>query len=145
MLALPDFAAARCVGLYAALGNELDPSRIAEAARAAGKRLYYPGSRGDRPGFVPEGTTEGSPLPSTPGAVLLLVPGVAFDVRGVRLGRGDGWYDRALAQHPDAIRLGLAYEFQMIQRLPEEPWDVRMHTVVTDARLVGEPSPTRGP
>src|SRR5207249_1844302 len=131
-------AAARCVGLYAALGNELDPSRIAEAARAAGKGLYYPASRRDRPGFVPEGATP-SALPSTPGGVLLLVPGVAFDVRGVRLGRGDGWYDRALARHPDAIRLGLAYEFQMIQRLPEEPWDVRMHAVVTDARLIGEP------
>jgi 5-formyltetrahydrofolate cyclo-ligase len=142
VLALPAFAAARCVVLYSAIGNELDPSRIEERARAANKMLYYPDPRRDRSGFVVGGGTA-DPLP-TGDAVLVLVPGVAFDLQGVRLGRGDGWYDRALAGHPGALRVGLAYEFQMMRRLPEEPWDVRMHAVVTEARLVGEPSPTTG-
>jgi len=68
--------------------------------------------------------------------VLFLVPGVAFDARGVRLGRGIGWYDRALERHPRSIRVGLAYGFQVVSRLPEAPWDVRMHAIVTEAGLI---------
>jgi 5-formyltetrahydrofolate cyclo-ligase len=67
-----------------------------------------------------------------------VVPGVAFDLRGARLGRGRGWYDRALARYPAGTRLGLAYEFQVVPALPEAPWDVRMHALVTEARLIGE-------
>jgi 5-formyltetrahydrofolate cyclo-ligase len=68
--------------------------------------------------------------------VLFLVPGLAFDARGARLGRGAGSYDRALARHVNALRIGLAYEFQLVQRLPEAAWDIRMDAVATDARLV---------
>jgi 5-formyltetrahydrofolate cyclo-ligase len=69
--------------------------------------------------------------------VVFLVPGVAFDARGVRLGRGVGWYDRALGRYPRGIRIGLAYEFQVVPSLPEAPWDVRMHAIVTEAGLIG--------
>ena len=67
---------------------------------------------------------------------MFLVPGVAFTPCGVRLGRGVGWYDRALGRHPRGIRIGLAYGFQVVPRLPEAPWDVRMHAVVTESRSI---------
>ena len=139
VLALPVFAEARHVVLYAAFENELDPSMIAERARADGKSLYYPSGRNERPGFLGDGPRCG--LPGDMDDVVVFVPGVAFDVRGVRLGRGGGWYDRALATCPAATRLGLGYDFQVLEQLPEDPWDVRMHAIVTDTRLLGGCTP----
>jgi 5-formyltetrahydrofolate cyclo-ligase len=141
VVAMPALATARHVVVYAAMRNELDPSAIAEHARNAGKALYRPTARDEPPGFV---SLDGSRLGLPRGAehVLVLVPGVAFDARGARLGRGVGWYDRVLADHPRAVRVGLAYDFQVVPSVPEDPWDIRMHAVVTDARLIGEASPT---
>jgi 5-formyltetrahydrofolate cyclo-ligase len=153
LLDLPAFGAARHVVVYAAMGNELDPAAVAARAFAEGKSVYYPATDADgepefqrvRAGVVPGTTAEGllvaggdAPLPREAGDVLFVVPGVAFDRRGVRLGRGDGWYDRALARYPAGGRLGIGYDFQLVPHLPAEPWDVSMDAVVTDERLVGE-------
>jgi 5-formyltetrahydrofolate cyclo-ligase len=136
VLRLPAFAAALHVVAYAAIENELDPAVITDVSRAGGKAVYYPDVEGTVPGFVRD---SGRPAAlESADAVLFLVPGVAFDLHGARLGRGRGWYDRALARYPAATRLGLAYEFQVVPDLPEAPWDVRMHALVTEARLIGE-------
>lgn len=63
---------------------------------------------------------------------LIVVPLVAFDERLHRIGFGGGWYDRFLANHPNAIKLGLAYEMQRVSQLPDEPHDVRLDVVVTE-------------
>jgi 5-formyltetrahydrofolate cyclo-ligase len=131
VLALPAFAAARHVVLYAAMQNEIDPVAIAAAAVAAGKRTYLPRPGHTEPGFAE--IASGSILPDAAEEVLVIVPGLAFDAQGARLGRGRGWYDRALLRHPRAHRVGLAYEFQVVPRVPEASWDVRMHAVVTDS------------
>lgn len=65
---------------------------------------------------------------------LALVPGVAFDSRGGRLGRGKGFYDRFLPQLcPDALKIGLAFESQLAWEIPMQPQDVRMDLVITEA------------
>jgi 5-formyltetrahydrofolate cyclo-ligase len=136
VLDLPAFQAARRVVVYAAIGNEIDPMLIAETAGATGKSVYVPGP--DRTRFEFVSTTSGAPgLTAGSEDVLFVVPGVAFDERGGRLGRGDGWYDRALALHALHPRLGLAYEFQLVPTLPQATWDIRMHAVVTEERVVG--------
>ena len=66
---------------------------------------------------------------------LLLMPLVAWDDCGHRLGMGAGYYDRALAaladtRHP--LRIGVAYSLQKHEGLPADPWDVRLHQVVTE-------------
>lgn len=67
------------------------------------------------------------------GAVqLIAVPGVAFDREGNRMGRGRGFYDRLLKSTPNAVKIGLAYDFQMMDTIPTEPHDVRMNLVITD-------------
>ena len=146
LLASPIFARARHVAAYAAADNELDPARLIEAALAAGKNVYLPVTSRERFDFVtvparpgPEASLPlGDPcLAPEVDDVVFLVPGVAFDARGVRLGRGVGWYDRALGRHPRGIRIGLAYEFQVVPSLPEAPWDVRMHAIVTEAGVIG--------
>jgi 5-formyltetrahydrofolate cyclo-ligase len=135
LLRMPAFVAARHVVAYAAIGRELDPAAAVEAAAATGKRVYLPSS--EEPDFLSEPGGQGRVRLSTRETPLFLVPGLAFDLRGVRLGRGNGWYDRALARYPDGVRIGLAYDFQVVPSLPEAPWDVRMHAVATEARLIG--------
>lgn len=66
---------------------------------------------------------------------LLLVPLVAWDRDGRRLGMGGGYYDRLLATMPPGagpLRVGVAYSRQQSAQLPEEPWDMRLHAVVTE-------------
>ena len=139
LLASPIFARALHVAAYAAADNELDPARLIEAALAAGKNVYLPVTSRERFDFVAVPARPGPEacLPPEAEDVVFLVPGVAFDARGVRLGRGVGWYDRALGRHPRGIRIGLAYEFQVVPSLPEAPWDVRMHAIVTEAGVIG--------
>ncbi|MFQ5691489.1 MAG: 5-formyltetrahydrofolate cyclo-ligase [Nitrospinota bacterium] len=66
-----------------------------------------------------------------------VIPGVAFDRSGYRIGFGRGYYDRLLAAaRPDAWRIGLAFSSQMTPRLPWAEWDVPMHRVVTESGVV---------
>jgi 5-formyltetrahydrofolate cyclo-ligase len=68
---------------------------------------------------------------------LILVPGLAFDLNGNRLGRGAGFYDRFLGQRksgPPAC--GVCFEAQIVDRIPTEPWDVPMNALATERRFV---------
>src|SRR5262249_61676779 len=114
-------------------GQATDPPRV------GGDHLEFLGPEPNEWVRGPSGTPEpanGRPLGADAVRLCFLVPGVAFDGRGARLGRGGGWYDRALAGHPDAARLGLAYDFQVVPFVPEASWDVRMHVVVTETRVL---------
>ena len=67
------------------------------------------------------------------GAVeMIVVPGVAFDREGNRMGRGRGFYDRLLKSTPRAMKVGVCYDFQMIEDVPVEPHDVKMDCVVSE-------------
>jgi len=66
---------------------------------------------------------------------LVIVPGVAFDHKGNRLGMGKGYYDRYLAANAHVVKIGLAYEEQILEHLPKEPYDVRVDFVVTEERI----------
>jgi len=79
---------------------------------------------------------------------LFLVPGLAFDLAGRRLGYGLGCYDRAFADAaPGSIKIGLAFELQILESVPADPHDVPMDFVVTENRVIhaaaGVGSPTR--
>lgn len=63
---------------------------------------------------------------------LIVVPGVAFDRTGNRMGRGRGFYDRLLKSTPNAVKIGVAYEFQMLEEIPVEPHDVKMDIVISE-------------
>jgi 5-formyltetrahydrofolate cyclo-ligase len=79
---------------------------------------------------------------------LFLVPGLAFDPAGHRLGYGLGFYDRAFAEAaPGTLKVGLAFELQVLDSVPADPHDVPMDFVVTENRVIraaaGPGSPTR--
>ena len=160
-LELECYRCAAAVLLYAAVGNEVATNLIFDDARSAGRPVYYPvadpaarsldfravRSPDDlRRGHfgVPEPGDGERFAPERSVAAVVFVPGLAFSLSGQRLGRGGGFYDRFLASTgPGVTAVGLAYSFQVLERLPQEPWDRRLDYVVTeravhDARNPGQ-------
>jgi len=76
---------------------------------------------------------EDEPPPDPLTVDVVIVPGTAFTPDGHRLGQGGGWYDRFLGTvRPDCVTIGVAFAPQILDELPVEPHDVRLHVVVTD-------------
>lgn len=74
---------------------------------------------------------------------LVIVPGLAFDSSGNRLGRGGGFYDRFLARlRPGTTRIGLAFDLQIVDGIPRDDRDMAVDFVVTDRRVTGKAAPT---
>lgn len=67
---------------------------------------------------------------------LILIPGLAFDPAGNRLGYGKGYYDAFLSTAPRAVKIALAYEFQVLNQIPTSPWDLQMDYIITEKRLI---------
>ena len=63
---------------------------------------------------------------------LIIVPGVAFDRRGGRLGRGAGYYDRLLGKAKKVVKIGLCFREQLVKKVPMKAHDVRMNRIITD-------------
>lgn len=90
---------------------------------------------------IPEPAVAASSTIAPEDLAVALVPLVAFDAHGHRLGAGGGWYDRSFAfrhAHPSSpppLLVGVGYEAQREARLPAEPWDVGMDMLATEAGL----------
>ncbi len=63
---------------------------------------------------------------------VIIIPLLAFDSDGNRIGQGGGYYDRFLRKYPYAKKIGLAYEFQKVDNIPVEPHDVKLDTIITE-------------
>ena len=144
------FRDARQVILYSPTENEVDTEAIWQHARQEGKRVHYPRLTTDRREIEFVLRSEGQPL--VPGAFdipvpqgdellagvtaadVVVTPAVAFDRAGRRLGRGRGYYDRAFRSVlAGALRVGVAYAFQIIDEVPSDIRDERVDYVVTEA------------
>lgn len=148
LLHTPEFVAAAVVGLYSPVRNEVFTEEIFTSARHSGKTVAYPRVRGDLLDFV-EVAQRQELVPGAygilePGGVkivplaaleLIVVPGVAFDFAGHRLGYGKGYYDRFLREGRGRL-VGLCFDFQLVAKLPAEVHDVRMDMLVTDERML---------
>lgn len=71
-----------------------------------------------------------------PDSTLIWVPGVAFSLGGERIGHGMGYYDFFLRLHPNLLKIGVAYDFQIYPKLPTESFDVSMDLIITPSRLI---------
>lgn len=68
---------------------------------------------------------------------LIIVPGVAFDRNGHRLGHGGGYYDRFLkTMNPKIPRIALAFDFQILPKIPREIWDMPVDRIVTESEVI---------
>jgi 5-formyltetrahydrofolate cyclo-ligase len=148
-LALPEFQRAKVLALYAPIHNEVETAAVAAQALATGKTLLYPAVEGSEMEFRRvQGLDELAPgrfgilEPSgeawNPQDVdLIVVPGVAFDRAGRRIGYGKGYYDRSLHRLEGSGRLvGFCFEFQLFEEIVGEPHDVTMDLIVTEIRVV---------
>jgi len=153
----PEFRERARLVLYAALPDELPTRPLYEIARASRKVLLWPRMAGrNRLEFAPcprwedlirerYGVLAPPPEQQSVGLGpedLLLVPGVAFDLRGGRLGRGGGYFDRALGAMGKGgpLTLGVGFECQLVEEVPREPHDRAVGAVLTERRLerIGE-------
>jgi len=165
VLASELYRGASAIVPYAAIGNEVSTSRILADAVQSGRAVFYPrvdaaaGTilarrirdhaelvRGAYGILEPPASAE--LLDSKKFAkILVCVPGVAFGVEGQRLGRGGGHYDRFIGQiGREAISVGLAYSFQLLDRIPETGLDQRLNFIVTESavhRACEAPLPAR--
>lgn len=153
VVATAEFRSASCVAVYAALPDEMSTEAIWRAAEAEAKRLALPRTRpGGGLEFVWVETWEdlapgryGVPEPPDGSALarlselhVVVVPGVAFDRMGGRLGRGGGYYDRALASLSDErpFVVGLAGADQIVEEVPRQDFDERVDAVATERELI---------
>ncbi len=154
LLSLDAWQRAQTVFLYVSFRSEVDTHDLLAEALAAGKRVLAPRVVRER-GMIEacriESAADLQPgrwgilePPADPERVadplsidLVAVPGLAFDLRGGRVGYGAGYYDRYLAgTRPDCVRAALAYEVQVVPEVPCGPGDERMHLILTEERLI---------
>jgi 5-formyltetrahydrofolate cyclo-ligase len=148
----PVWQTARSVLLFAPLPEELDIWPLVASAMAAGKQVALPRflapTRSYGASWIVNPETDlqaghfGVREPrshcrqvSAGPLDLILVPGLAFDLHGRRLGRGKGYYDRLLGELSGAT-CGVAFEEQIVKEVPFEPHDVGLHYVLTPNRWV---------
>lgn len=134
--------------IYLALESEVDTKPVVEEALKQGKKVYVPlmGAAGGeiavmhidhlnglRPGTgaTPEPEFQIERIGSSDDLELVVIPGLGFDRKGARLGRGKGHFDRFLAKTPKAYKIGLAFECQVLDQIPQEPFDVSVDEVIT--------------
>lgn len=156
VLALPEVDAAETILIYVDCRSEVQTRTAIPELFSLGKTLVVPWCRDDehlglfhlrsladlKPGRfgIPEPGLEDLADPRrhvAPSQLdLLLLPGVAFDRRGGRLGHGRGYFDRLLAEtRLDAFKVGLAFECQLVPQVPIDSHDVRLDAIVTEDRV----------
>jgi len=146
-----NFRRARSVLVYSPINHEVDTELIVSCALNSGKKIAFPSVVGDELLFcevqdltsLKKGTF-GILEPCAIGKIftpeeadVVVVPGVAFDLSGHRIGYGKGYYDKMLQHLESQGKLvGLCYDFQLVDEILAEPHDVKMDMIITEKRVV---------
>lgn len=136
-----------CVAGYVPIRGEIDPGPLMVALHAAGLHLALPRVDNGTLSFrrhdpdrdlVPGAYGILEPRADAPAVApdVLLVPLLAFDQQGGRLGYGAGFYDRAIAGNAQVRTIGLAYAAQEVESVPMEAHDRRLDAILTEAGLI---------
>ena len=144
LLAHPLFRAARSLYAYLSYNQEVRTVPMLEQALRDGKKVAVPKCYGDEMKFIYlDDLTKVSkgyagipePIADEPVAhdetALVLMPGLAFDPQGHRIGYGGGFYDKYLAAHRQHVTLALCYDFQMFAHLDVDDYDIPVQYVLS--------------
>jgi len=158
----PLFRRSRHIALYLANDGEIDPYYLMPVAQHLNKHCYLPAIarnkngklefRRYQPGCkltanqfgIPEPLATRNNVISPQRLNVVLVPLVSFDLAGGRLGMGGGFYDRTFAfkaktEQSSPLLIGLAHDFQRVDSLPTDTWDLPMHAVITESCIFTRP------
>ena len=150
LLALPVLSRPRTVMVFASFGSEIPTDRLIRKLAEEGHTVLLPIVEGGalqavpyRPGdptletaYGPREPAERDPMDPV-GIDVVLLPGLAFDRTGARLGYGGAYYDRYLPRlGAQALKVGIGFHQQLVEEVPSGPQDVRMDVVVTDQEVI---------
>lgn len=153
LLELPEYKTSTRLALYSSFNNEVLTDTVFTDALESGREVFFPRADSERtelafigvsgPGELHPGLFSiDEPLHGgielTAGELdLIVVPGVAFDTSGARVGYGKGFYDRALTG-ANTMVVALAFDFQVLEggRLPVQAHDIGVDVIVTEKRLI---------
>ncbi|WP_457622188.1 5-formyltetrahydrofolate cyclo-ligase [Persephonella sp.] len=146
-LQLKDVKRAESILLYYPHKNEVNTIPIIEELLKTEKIVLLPRVKdqdiipirifdlsGLKKGYAGIPEPEGNPFP-VDRIDIIVVPAVAYDLNGHRLGYGKGYYDRLLKK-VKALKVGLAYDFQVVEKLPVEPHDIPVDLIITPTRTI---------
>jgi 5-formyltetrahydrofolate cyclo-ligase len=159
-VAVPQLPMDRLIASYWAVGSEIDPVELEAALRGRGATIALPRTAvvdgplhfhvvPDHSALEPGRLAIPEPRADSPVADprVLLVPLVGVDRRGVRLGQAGGYYDRTLAAlraNGPVFAVGLAYDCQLVDALPCDPWDQRLDALATPTQWLEFKIPSGG-
>jgi len=151
LVALPEFQASKTILFYASFDGEVETFTMMRRAQQLGKRVALPVILKNATRIIPALVNNlAQDLDVGPYGIkqprlsdnnqlspndlnMVVVPGVAFDRLGHRLGRGAGYYDRFLKDLPrDVFSAGLAFDFQIVAALPQAPHDAKLSMVISN-------------
>lgn len=155
LFAQPEFSKAEIIAFYMAIDGEVRTQEMVREALGQGKKVLIPKLyREADPLLLSEIRDIDAELKRGPWGILepreqylrpiplaevelIIVPAVAFDVKGGRVGFGKGYYDRMLARAGGSVRLiGLAFEFQVVPEVPQLAHDISVHKIITEERVI---------
>lgn len=156
LLETDEYKRAGVLALYAPIHNEVDTARVAADALASGKRIAFPVVV--EHGLIFREVKELSSLEKGSFGILepcptcmvfdpeevdiFVLPGVAFDLQGHRIGYGKGYYDKTLHMLEGCGRfIGFCHDFQLIDTIVGEPHDVRVDMIITEKRVIRPTEP----
>lgn len=142
------YKCADVIYIYMDFKNEVMTKMIIDNAFMEGKKVAIPKIIGDEMKFFYIESYEdlkkgyfgilepNTTYPANDEKALIVIPGVAFDENGVRLGYGRGFYDRFLSKHLELTQIAIAFEVQMVDKLPYDEYDVTMKRIITEERII---------
>lgn len=147
---LPEYQAATTVFIFCSINKEIDTKWIVRDAFAKNKVVAFPKVDDNELIFHEVNTMDelsdglfGVKEPSIFSPVrlyqpgdLIIVPGVAFDISLNRIGYGGGYYDKFFHKNPDAIKVAIAHDFQILDTLEMDDFDVKVDKLITEKRII---------
>ncbi len=143
---LNEFKKAETISIYISRTDEVDTKEIIKHTIKS-KKIFVPSIENERPCMRELKTLEelDKKIPfsfegkkTNPEKIdVVIVPGIAFDMHGRRIGSGRGYYDMFLEKLKGKIPIiALAYDFQIVDKIPEEPHDIRVDKIITEKRVI---------
>jgi 5-formyltetrahydrofolate cyclo-ligase len=150
---LEEFQRSHTILFYVSYGSEVATHEMIKACLASGKKVVVPctdaknrmlslsGLRrwedlGMGAYHIQEPRVECRCDVSLDAVDLIIVPGIAFDLAGHRIGHGMGYYDRLLSKNIKATKIALAFELQLVEKIPAEYHDVSVDMIITERRII---------